>query len=307
MNATGEIMLTFCLNDCSATGGFANGMRPRLLFMCRADGIGAATPRVMHRHQERFELMFIMQGSGTYHIDGRQYQAKQGDLLLFNAGVLHDECPHATDDLMLFSCGVEQLSIHGLPLNHLTPRGQTAMMPSGVYYDEIRQLFLQMWQHINSKKPYASETGHSLLQALLLICRTIWAEKNEVSDPDALSPGQRIKDFIDEHYKDNLDFRLITAELQMNRFYLAHLFKAFSGYSPKQYQTRRRIGEAQSLLLSTELGVTEVANAVGYDNVNNFHRIFHNLVGIPPARYKKFWLTGELKNVPTPGQQSASA
>jgi len=39
-----------------------------------------------------------------------------------------------------------------------------------------------------------------------------------------------------------------------------------------------------------------VANAVGYDNVNNFHRIFHNLVGIPPARYKKFWLTGQIRS-----------
>ena len=298
-------MLTFCLNEQPATGSFAEGTRPRLLFMCKADGIGAATPRVMHRHEERFELMFIMRGSGTYHIDGRLYQAKQGDLLLFNAGVLHDERPHASDDLMLFSCGVEQLKIGGLPLNHLTPRGQKVMMPSGQYYSEIRQLFLQMWDHLNSKKPWASEIGHSLLQALLLICLTIWEEKTEVAENSVQSVGQRIKDFIDERYQENIDFRSITAELNMNRFYLAHLFKEFSGYSPKQYQTRRRIGEAQSLLLSTDLGVTEVANAVGYDNVNNFHRIFHNLVGIPPARYKKFWLTGEMKNPQASGQSRA--
>ena len=133
-------------------------------------------------------------------------------------------------------------------------------------------------------------------QALLLICRTLWTEKLPVKDNAELALGQRIKNFIDEHYKENLEFRLITAELKMNRFYLAHVFKAFSGYSPKQYQTRRRIGEAQSLLLSTSSGVTEVANAVGYDNVNNFHRIFQNLIGISPARYKKFWLTGELKS-----------
>lgn len=288
-------MLTFCLNEHPAEDGFATSMRPKLLFMCRADGIGAATPRVMHRHEERFELMFIMQGSGTYHVDGQRYQAKQGDLLLFNANVLHDESPHPSDDLMLFSCGVEQLQISGLPPNHLTPRNQTAVMPCGDYYDEIRYIFLQMWEHINSKKPYASEMGDSLLQTLLLLCRTIWAEKKAVDENNVQSVGQRIKDFIDERYQENLDFKAITAELKMNRFYLAHLFKDFSGYSPKQYQTRRRIGEAQSLLLSTDMGVTEVANAVGYDNVNNFHRIFHNLVGIPPARYKKFWLTGEIK------------
>ncbi len=84
--------------------------------------------------------------------------------------------------------------------------------------------------------------------------------------------------------------------MNMNYFYLTHVFKKFSGYSPKQYQTRRRIGEAQNLLLSTNLGVAEVANAVGYDNVNNFHRIFNNLVGVPPARFKKFWITGKFKS-----------
>lgn len=292
-------MLTFCLNDDAATGGFENGTRPRLLFVCKADGIGAATPRVMHCHEERFELMFVMQGSGSWHIDGRQYQAKRGDLLLFNAGVLHDECPHASEDLMLFSCGVDGMKISGLPLNHLTPRGQTAVMASGSYYAEIGQLFSQIWQHINSKTLFASEISHVLLQALLLICRTLWTEKSETDKSSVHAVGQRIKQFIDERYTESLDFRSITAELNMNRFYLAHKFKAYSGYSPKQYQTRRRIGEAQSLLLSTDMGVTEVANAVGYDNVNNFHRIFHNLVGIPPARYKRFWLTGELKTSQT--------
>lgn len=153
-----------------------------------------------------------------------------------------------------------------------------------------------MWQHINSKKPYASEAGHSLLAVLLLICQNIWREKAHNAETTETVLGQRIKDFIDEHYKDNIEFKTITAEMKLNRFYLAHVFKSFSGYSPKQYQTRRRIGEAQSLLLSTNLGVAEVANAVGYDNVNNFHRIFQNLIGIPPARYKKFWLTGETKN-----------
>lgn len=83
----------------------------------------------------------------------------------------------------------------------------------------------------------------------------------------------------------------------MNQFYLVHVFKDYSGYSLKQYQTRRRIGEAQNLSLSTSLCVTEVANAVGYDNAYNFHRNFHHLVGIPPARYKKFWLTGEMAQI----------
>ncbi|PLR50196.1 AraC family transcriptional regulator [Chimaeribacter arupi] len=288
-------MLTFCVNEHPVSGGYENGFRPRLMFICKAEGREAATPRVMHKHDERFELLFITQGSGMYNIDGQSYPVKQGDLLLFNAGILHDENPYPSDDLLIFSCGVEQLKFEGLPLNTLTPRGQIAVMPGGEHCDEIRHIFYQMWHHAGSNKPYSSDIANSLLSALLLMCRGLWIEHHQTYESPTLALGQKIKNFIDEHYKDELSFTAMTSALEMNRFYLAHVFKAFSGYSPKQYQTRRRIGEAQSLLLSTDLGVTEVANAVGYDNVNNFHRIFHNLVGIPPARYKKFWLTGQVK------------
>ncbi|WP_426608263.1 AraC family transcriptional regulator [Pantoea anthophila] len=288
-------MITFSLNEHPSARGFDSGLRPRLSFICKAEGKDEAIPRVMHKHDERFELMFIRAGKGIYNIDGRSYAVKPGDILLFNAGVLHDECPEASDDLQIFSCGVEQLKVDGLPVNVLTPRSQTAVMASGNYYDEIYQLFDQMWSHVSSKRLYSTEIGDSLLSVLLLLCRNIWTENKPQQQSTSVLLGQRVKDYIDNHYKEDIALSSITAALNMNHFYLAHVFKAYSGYSPKQYQTRRRIGEAQNLLLSTDLGVTEVANAVGYDNVNNFHRIFHNLVGIPPARYKKFWITGQMK------------
>ena len=288
-------MITFSLNEPPSARGFDNGQRPRLTFICKAVGKDEAIPRVMHKHDERFELMFIRAGSGVYNIDGRGYNVKQGDMLLFNANVLHDECPAASEDLFIFSCGVENLKIDGLPINVLTTRSQPAVMPVGEFYDEICQLFDQMWLHISSRRLYSAEIGDSLLSVLLLLCRNIWTENKPQPETTSTLLGQRVKDYIDNHYKEDIALSSITAAMNMNQFYLAHVFKAYSGYSPKQYQTRRRIGEAQNLLLSTELGVTEVANAVGYDNVNNFHRIFHNLVGIPPARYKKFWITGQSK------------
>lgn len=288
-------MITFSLNEHSSARGFDNGLRPRLSFICKAEGKDEAIPRVMHKHDERFELMFIRAGSGIYNIDGRSYNVKQGDILLFNANVLHDESPSPSEDLLIFSCGVEQLKVDGLPMNVLITRSQSAVMPCGEFYDEICQLFEQLWSHVNSKRLYSAEIADNLLSILLLLCRNIWMENKPQQESTSLLLGQRVKEYIDNHYKEDIALSTITAAMNMNHFYLAHVFKAYSGYSPKQYQTRRRIGEAQNLLLSTDLGVTEVANAVGYDNVNNFHRIFHNLVGIPPARYKKFWITGRMK------------
>ncbi|MCX3310973.1 AraC family transcriptional regulator [Pantoea vagans] len=288
-------MITFSLNESSSARSFDSGLSPRLCFICKAEGKDEALPRVMHKHEDRFELMFIRAGGGCYNIDGRTWHVKKGDILLFNANVLHDECPAPSEDLLILSCGVEQLKIDGLPMNTLTTRSQPAVMPSSELYDEICQLFDQIWSHVNSKRIYRSEIADKLLCVLLLLCRNIWMENKFQLENYDLQLGQRIKDYIDNHYKEDIALSTITAAMNMNQFYLAHVFKAYSGYSPKHYQTRRRIGEAQNLLLSTDLGVTEVANAVGYDNVNNFHRIFNNLVGIPPARYKKAWINGQVK------------
>jgi len=288
-------MLTFCLNEHCSSRGFDTGLRPRLTFICKAEGSEAAIPRVMHKHHDRFELMFIRGGSGVYNIDGRGYSVKKGDLIVFNANVLHDETPTATEDLLIYSCGVEQLKVDGLPVNVLTPRTQSPVIPCGEFYDEIGQLFDLMWSHVSSKQLYSAEIGNNLLGVLILICRNLWLEHKHEQETPIILLGQRVKEYIDNHYKEDIALMSIATTLNMNQFYLSHAFKDYSGYSPKQYQTRRRIGEAQNLLLSTESGITEIANAVGYDNVNNFHRIFHNLVGIPPARYKKFWLTGQIK------------
>jgi AraC-like DNA-binding protein/mannose-6-phosphate isomerase-like protein (cupin superfamily) len=285
-------MLTFCHNEQSSSRGFETSLRPRLTFICQAKGAQAAIPRVMHKHHDRFELMFIRAGSGVYNIDGQSYSVKKGDMIVFNANVLHDETPMATEDLLIYSCGVEQLKVDGLPMNVLTSRTQSPVISCGEFYDEIAQLFDQMWSHVSRRRLYSSEIGDNLLGVLLLIFRDLWLEHKSEQETSIILPGQRVKEYIDNHYKEDIALVTMATKLNMNQFYLSHSFKDYSGYSPKQYQTRRRIGEAQNLLLSTGLGITEIANAVGYDNVNNFHRIFQNLVGIPPARYKKFWLRG---------------
>mgnify|MGYP002224503495 CR=1 FL=1 len=52
------------------------------------------------------------------------------------------------------------------------------------------------------------------------------------------------------------------------------IFKEETGFSPMQYVTRRRIGEAQNLLINTQLSITEIAANVGYNNSNYFQNVF---------------------------------
>jgi YesN/AraC family two-component response regulator len=101
--------------------------------------------------------------------------------------------------------------------------------------------------------------------------------------------GHLIQSYIDKHYKENISLQDIADEMNMNHYYMAHVFKSTTGYSPMQYVIRRRIGEAQSYLLSTDKTVTEIAYIVGYNSASNFNNSFKKMVGMSPQRYREFW------------------
>ena len=66
-----------------------------------------------------------------------------------------------------------------------------------------------------------------------------------------------------------------------------------SGYSPIQYLLRRRIGEAQTLLITTDYSITENAGMVGYDTQSYFNMQFTKHVGMPPKKFRQNYIVSE--------------
>ena len=102
--------------------------------------------------------------------------------------------------------------------------------------------------------------------------------------------GQRIKEYIDKNYAEPITLQSMGEALNISPYYLSHVFKEMSGYSPMQYLLRRRIGEAQTLLISTDLPVTTIAGMVGYDTQSYFNLQFSKNVGMPPKKYRQNYL-----------------
>ena len=73
----------------------------------------------------------------------------------------------------------------------------------------------------------------------------------------------------------------------LSQYHISRAFKRFSGYSPTQYIARRRIGEAQSLLIHTQMPILDIALRVGYNSNSLFSRTFKTIVGRTPVQYRK--------------------
>jgi len=99
--------------------------------------------------------------------------------------------------------------------------------------------------------------------------------------------GLRIQEYIDQHYNEPLTLQSIGEALHISPYYLCHVFKETIGYSPVQYLLRRRIGEAQTLLLQTDLPISQISEMVGYETQSYFNLQFTKHIGVSPKKYRQ--------------------
>ncbi len=76
-----------------------------------------------------------------------------------------------------------------------------------------------------------------------------------------------------------------SAHMSPRTFY--NYFWAVTGFTYKEYVTKRRLAEAMKVLVSSEEKVLDVALSIGYESHESFTRAFRREFGISPIRFKK--------------------
>jgi len=65
--------------------------------------------------------------------------------------------------------------------------------------------------------------------------------------------------------------------------HFARSFRQAFGIPPHRYLLTRRIEQASTLLRDTELPITEIAFATGWESLGTFGRTFHDITGSSPS------------------------
>lgn len=93
--------------------------------------------------------------------------------------------------------------------------------------------------------------------------------------------------YIEHNYPSNLKLEGIAALFGYNSSYLGKIFNKTVGESFNSYVDQVRIKHAIELLVENKHKVYEIAELVGYKNVDYFHKKFKKYVGESPAEYRK--------------------
>ncbi|GAA0136392.1 hypothetical protein YSY43_32330 [Paenibacillus sp. YSY-4.3] len=95
-----------------------------------------------------------------------------------------------------------------------------------------------------------------------------------------------IKEYIDQHYFEDIKISMFTEKYFLSREYLMKLFKQQFGFGIHEYMQKVRMDKACVLLDDPSLKIQEVSEMLGYKDKNYFSKAFRNYFGVSPSEYR---------------------
>lgn len=98
----------------------------------------------------------------------------------------------------------------------------------------------------------------------------------------------KAKHFMTAHYEDaGLSLTRVAEYVGLNEKYFTNRFTKETGETFSAYLTELRMQKAKELLKTTTFKIYEIAEMVGYNNVEHFNRMFKKLNGVSPVQFRK--------------------
>lgn len=96
-----------------------------------------------------------------------------------------------------------------------------------------------------------------------------------------------LEKYIKENYNKNLTLKSVAQKFYLNPVYLGQLFKKHYGVYFNSYLQKIRVEEAKRLLMSTNMKIYEISQAVGYNDTDYFIQCFTKFCNMTPNQFRK--------------------
>lgn len=238
---------------------------------------------IQHSH-DFCEILYVAGGAGEAILEEKKFRLAPGDLVVVNPGTLHEERSDAKAPLRLIFLAIRDFAVPGLPAGCLSQE-KYRVLSCGEYQYKMDIYLRELLQETSSQIEFYQEISQGLVSALLVLVMRLIRINPE--DEAALSQEcQKIKEYLDQNFTSPITLDSLSETVYISKHYLSHLFKEQTGVSPIKYLTSKRMEKACELLSETELPVSEVSKAVGYENPLYFSQVFKRVYGISPVKYR---------------------
>ncbi len=93
--------------------------------------------------------------------------------------------------------------------------------------------------------------------------------------------------YIHNRYTEDLSLASLSKEFYVSSYYLSHQFKRVTGFTLTDYISMTRVRNAQTLLVSTDIPITDIALQSGFKSFSQFNRAFNKFLQLPPSKFRR--------------------
>lgn len=262
-------------------------------------------PILAHAHWHYYiEILYMIEGNARAVLGGEEYPFREGDMVLINGREVHAVFgePEATtryivlkfDPALLYTTERTLFeSKYVLPFTMNGTTSQKVFTAAELADSPIPALLRAILKEFEDKA-YGFELAiRTDIGRLFLWVIRNWQAKGIQLDANPslkeidILRLQKVFDYLDGNFKHNITVETVAAMLNMSYSYFSRYFKSLIGKTFSEYLTYVRITEAEKMLLTTDLNITEVALESGFSNSSYFIQQFRDQKGLSPKQFKK--------------------
>lgn len=235
------------------------------------------------------EMIFVLSGRVKIHTNGHWDDFHPGTLRVFLPGAVHSECYAAKKhpyQMLWASITPQSVTFH-----------TTAYEQARGYFLPSPRVALQLpcagalAQAAGDGQFFQKDIERFRYQAQLMdcFCQSLHYMDNvsTLKVPYHQEIVEQIRHHIDHNFAEELSLRQLAEIVHYSACHLNVLFRKQLGMPIRQYILKKRLEQAEHLLLSTHMEIKQIAYAVGFQDPLYFSRLFRKTFGQSPSRFDR--------------------
>ena len=249
---------------------------------------------VIHYHKD-VELIYIRSGYASYRVNDKVIHLESGDGIIVNSDQLHLLISEDVDyclDCVIFDpeliMGNKYIREKYMPFLIGDAAPDCIVLRSN---DTIDKIILEGIGQIVYMS-YLENHEMEILSVLQRVYQLLYEKMRKVdskrilSAPD-LNSMRAMIDCINSNYSGRITVAGICASGHVGKNTCFDLFKKYTHMSPIDYVRSIRLQNAINYLKNSEMSITEIAYAVGFNSASYFTKSFRQFYDMTPGEYRK--------------------
>ncbi|MBE6845791.1 MAG: helix-turn-helix domain-containing protein [Ruminococcus sp.] len=231
-----------------------------------------------------YQLLYIVKGKGYFYFDDKEHIISEGNMILYRPDETQMYYYHAEDKTEVYWVHFTGRHVESILEYYQLPETENVFF-TGTSPD-YQWMYRQMIQELQLCRPNYEELLSLMLRHIFIMINR-YIKEGKKTGSDIQNEIERATHYFNENYNKQINIDEYARSRHMSTCWFIRSFKQILKVTPMQYILSLRMANAQNLLESTQYNISEIAEAVGYDNSLYFSRLFHKHIGVSPSEYRK--------------------